>query len=663
MKTRFTITQKLIVGFGVLLFATLLNGMFIYSSLNKNQELNDKVITIYNPSSAKLQELESLINNSQMLVKNWVFIEKQSNTPDKKQLIKMHEVDFPKLKEEISAVSQNWDSISKRTIDSLFVIIEEKLFVDHKTVMKSLNSFESYDDFMVIVEVNPMVESGGSIIVTTKNILKSIRELKKTIDNKAKSVNIEMNKSFASFRSIIVSLSIIISLFILIISYLTIRSIVNPILQLKQFLLLMTKGILPKKKMLTNNDEIGDMADALKIYINNMHNTSAFAVEIGNGNYDSSFEALSAQDKLGNALLDMRKNLKEAEKKNQQRIEEDKIRNWITKGLADFGDILRQNSDNMEDLAKNIMTNLTDYLNVNQGAMYILNEIDDKNKFFEMKAAIAYNREKYLKVTFEEKEGLVGRCAFEKLPVYLKEIPQEYIKITSGLGTAEPNFLLLVPLIINEKVLGVIELASFNEIPQYQIDFILTLGENIASTISNVKGNEQTKHLLDESKLRSDELSSQEEELRQNMEELQATQEEAARREMEMENTIHAINNTLGTIEIDTNENIQLANDSILNIINIEPSNLIGKMFREIFAKSEELENEFAEIWTGLHAGESNTMITNFETETEELWLKHTFTPFKDDMGILNKVIDLVVDITERKELEKELEQLKKDCK
>ena len=649
MKTRFTITQKLIVGFGVLLFATLLNGMFIYSSLNKNQELNDNVINIYNPSSAKLQELESLINNSQMLVKNWVFIEKQSNTPDKKKLIKMHEKDYPKLKEEINNVSQNWDSISKHIIDSIFIVIENNLFEDHKKVIEKLNSFESYDDFMVIVEVSPMVESGGSIITTTKSLLNSIKNLKNTIDNKAKSVNVEMNKSFASFRFVIVLLSIIISLFIIIISFLTIRSIVNPILQLKQFLLLMTKGILPKKEMNTNNDEIGDMADALNLYINSMHNTSAFAVEIGKGNYESSFEALSTKDKLGNALLDMRNNLKEAEQKNQQRIEEDKIRNWITKGLADFGDILRQNSDNMKDLAKNIMTNLTDYLKVNQGAMYILNESEEYNVFFEMQAAIAYNREKSLKVKFEIKEGLVGRCAFEKLPVYLKEIPEDYIKITSGLGTAEPRHLLLVPLIINEKVLGIIELASFNEIPQYQIDFILTLGENIASTISNVRSNEQTKQLLNESKVRGDELSSQEEELRQNMEELQATQEEAARREQEMENTIHAINNTLGTIEIDISGNIQLANDNILDTINTDTNNLIGKSFQEVFASNKDLQKEFSKIWTELQSGISNTMTSNFETDSGEIWLKHTFTPFKDDMGVLNKVIDLIIDITEQK--------------
>lgn len=659
MKSRFTITQKLIVGFGVLLVATLLNGMFMYSSLNHNQQLNEKVINIYNPSLAKLQELESMVNNSQMLAKNWVFIEKQPNTPDKKKLENLHKIYFPRLKEEIKEVSKNWDTIPQHTIDSLFIVIEDRLFSAHKNIMQSLTSFESYDDFMVIIEVTPMVEEGGDVITTTSDLISSISLLKADIDNKAKAVNIEMNNSFSSFRTVIFLLVIIISLFVLAAGLLTIKSIVSPIKQLKQYLLLMTKGILPKEKLTTGNDEMGDMSDALILYMDNMHKTSSFAVEIGKGNYESKFEALSAHDTLGNALLGMRKNLKSSESNNIKRNEEEKIRSWITKGLADFGDILRQNSDNMDNLAKNIMTQLIDYLDVNQGAMYILNELDEQNKFFEMKAAIAYGREKFLKKNFELKEGLVGRCAYEKLPVYLKEIPDEYIQITSGLGTVEPRHLLLVPLIINEKVLGIIELASFNEIFTYQTDFILTLGENIASTISNVRGNEQTKYLLDESKMRGDELSSQEEELRQNMEELQATQEEAARREREMANTIDAINNTLATIEIDMHGNILSANDNMLKIIKLEAGNLVGNSFQEMFASSNTLQNEFVEIWSNLHAGERGTLVTNFMTDDGELWFQNTFTPFKNSIGDLDKVINLIVDITEQKELEKKLEETK----
>ncbi len=661
MKNRFTITQKLIVGFGILLFATLLNGLFIYSSLNKNQELNDKVITIYNPSSAKLQELLSLVNSSQMLIKNWVFIDKQPDTPDKKKLADLHNIDFPQLKDEIDNVSQQWDTISKQTIDSLLSVIENRLFKSHKTIMEKLNSFESYDDFMVLIEVNPMVEAGGEVIVTTNKLISAIAVLKEKIERESEAANNEMSRSFVHFKNIFSLLIIIISLFVLVVAFLTIRSIITPIKKLKYFLLTMTKGILPKEKLITNNDEIGDMGDALNLYIENMKKTSAFAVEIGKGKYESKFEALSEDDILGNALFNMRENLKKAETENKKRAEEDGIRNWVTTGLADFGDILRQNSDNMNKLAKSVMTKLIDYLKANQGAMYILNEIDDQSKFFEMKSAIAYGRDKFLKKDYELKEGLVGRCAFEKLPIYLKEIPEDYIRITSGLGTAEPNFLLLVPLIINDNVLGIIEMASFNDIHQYQIDFILTLGENIASTISNVRINEQTKHLLEESKMRGDELSAQEEELRQNMEELQTTQEEAARRETEMVNTIDAINNTLGTIEVDKHGNIASVNDNYLNKLKLEAGNLVGKSFQEVFANSNTLQNQFVEIWSNLHMGDSGSLISNYITPDAELWFKHTFTPFKNQKGELNKVIDLIVDITEQKNMEKELEESKID--
>jgi PAS domain S-box-containing protein len=658
MKARFTVTNKLVVGFGVLLFATVINGVFTYSTLNQSQELNEKILTIYNPSTTKLQELVSMINNSYMLTKNWVFIEKQSDTPDKVKLTEIHKTDFPKLKDEITRLSANWEPAFKHNVDSLINLVETNLFVQQKGIMEMLNSFESYDDFMVLVEVNPKVEEGGEITVITKQVLDELGQLKAQMDEQANSINLEMSDSFRWFQRFVLFTVFFVSIFVVLTGFLTTRSIVFPIQKLKEFLFTMTKGILPKEKMKTNNDEIGDMADALNLYIDNMRNTSEFAVEIGQGKYEAKFEALSEEDILGNALLEMRQNLKNAEETNNQRAKADEIRNWITKGLADFGDILRQNSDNMERLSKNVINHMIDYIGANQGAIYILNEHDETHPYFEMKAAVAYGREKFLKKNFELKEGLVGRCAFEKLPVYLKEIPEEYIKLTSGLGTAEPDFLLLVPLIINEQVLGVIELASFKEFEKYQIEFVESVGENIASTISNVRINEQTKYLLEESKVRGDELSAQEEELRQNMEELQATQEEAARREIEMMNTIAAINNTMGTIDIDKSGNIITVNDSFLNKIKVDAGSLIGKSFQEFFAPGNEPERQFVEIWSGLHLGESGSMITNYITQDGELWFRHTFTPFKNEKGELQKAIDLIIDITEQKTLEKELQSV-----
>ncbi len=656
MKARFTITNKLILGFGVLLFATLLNGIFTYSTLNESQELNNKILTVYNPSTAKLQDLTTMVNNSYMLIKNWVFIEKQLNTPDKKKLQAIHSKDFPALKTEINALANYWEPSLKTSIDSLLNTIETSLFVEQKKIMDLLNSFESYDDFMIIAETAPMVEEGGSITIEISSCLESLSKIKKIMDDKAKETTLEMSNSFWWFQRFILIAVLLITLFVIASALVTTRSIVFPILKLKDFLLTMAQGILPKEKLKTANDEIGDMSDAMNLYIENIRKTSEFGVEIGNGNYDSKFEALGPEDMLGNALLEMRANLKKSKELFEDLAKSDEIRNWITKGLADFGDILRQNSDNMDRLAKNVMNELIDYVGANQGAIYILNELDEKNKFFEMKSAIAYGREKFLKKNFEIKEGLVGRCAFEKLPVYLTELPDNYIQLTSGLGGAEPNYLLLVPLIIDENVMGVIEVASFKPIEKHQIEFITSLGQTIASTISNVRINEQTRYLLDESKMRGDELSAQEEELRQNMEELQATQEEAARREMEMMNTIDAINNTLGTIEIDRHGNISSINDNFLNRTHLNASILIGKSFQEFFAGNETLETAFSQIWSGLHAGESGTLVVNFITPDAELWFKHTFTPFKNKAGELNKVIDLVLDITTQRNLEKEVE-------
>ena len=140
------------------------------------------------------------------------------------------------------------------------------------------------------------------------------------------------------------------------------------------------------------------------------------------------------------------------------------------------------------------------------------------------------------------------------------------------------------------------------------------------------------------------------------MEELQATQEEAARREMEMMNTIDAINNTLGTIEIDRHGNITAINDNFLSKTNLNASALVGKSFQELFTGSEAFRKAYSEIWAGLNLGENGSLVLNYITPEAELWFKHTFTPFKNKFGELNKVIDLVLDITAQKNLEKEVE-------
>jgi PAS domain-containing protein len=254
-----------------------------------------------------------------------------------------------------------------------------------------------------------------------------------------------------------------------------------------------------------------------------------FVREIQKGNMD-----VTIGDKINNATLqtsltDMRNQMKKYSLSEKQR-------NWVNEGLAMFVQILRSGDDkDRQELADSIIKNLVTYLHANQGALYALNDDDPQNIFLEMEACYAYQRKKYLHKRIELGEGLVGQVVLEKSSLYLKEVPKDFIKITSGLGEALPRNVLLVPLKLEDKIYGVVELASFQLFEAYEIDFVERLGESIASSIAAVKSSERTKGLLKETQLQAEQLKSQEEEVRQNLEELSATQEAMQRAMKEVE--------------------------------------------------------------------------------------------------------------------------------
>ena len=115
----------------------------------------------------------------------------------------------------------------------------------------------------------------------------------------------------------------------------------------------------------------------------------------------------------------------------------------------------------------------------------------------------------------------MGRCAMEKELIYVTDLPSDYIKIRSGLGEDAPSSILLVPVLLDNQVLGVMELASLGEIPSFQIEFIRQLSDALATTLAKVKANLQNRRLFEQTKKQAEELASQENVFRQNMEQLQ----------------------------------------------------------------------------------------------------------------------------------------------
>jgi methyl-accepting chemotaxis protein len=337
----------------------------------------------------------------------------------------------------------------------------------------------------------------------------------------------DLDKQIKEIVFVILAVAIVILSIGVVISFYFSKQLTNAILLIQAKLKDLSHGLLVEKIQSRRRDEVGEMTQSMNSLVEGLRTYTSFAKEIGNGNLTQQFNPLSNDDVLGNELLAMRDNLKHA-------ADEKSIRDWVNEGLALLGEVLRRNNNDTQTLADEILKELVKYLKVNQGAIFIINE-DSNEECLELLASYAYNRKKMLQKKIALGEGLAGQCALERTTIHLREIPSTYISITSGLGHALPSTVIIVPLIQNDAVYGVIELASFNKFEEHEISFIEKVAESIASTISTVKVNERTRKLLEQSQQMSEELRAQEEELRQNQEELQATQEQMRRRQLELE--------------------------------------------------------------------------------------------------------------------------------
>ena len=212
----------------------------------------------------------------------------------------------------------------------------------------------------------------------------------------------------------------------------------------------------------------------------------------------------------------------------EENREEEKRRQWVDQGVSDVLDLLRH-GDGSESIYDTILSKVVKYVGANQGGLFIVNN-DQESPTIELQACYAYERKKYLTKTIQPGEGLLGQAYLEQAPVHLSAVPEDYIRITSGLGHALPKNLIIVPMVNNDKVAGLIEIASLSCYEDYHINFISRVAEAIGGFTISARTMEQTRILLEKSQHQTEELRATEEEMRQSMEELQATQEEMERR-------------------------------------------------------------------------------------------------------------------------------------
>jgi len=247
----------------------------------------------------------------------------------------------------------------------------------------------------------------------------------------------------------------------------------------------------------------------------------ATAVTQGDLTRSITVEAQGEVAELKDKINQMITNLRETTQRNEEQ-------DWLKTNLAKISGMMQGQRDLLA-VSRLIMSELTPTVSAQHGAFFLAEGNGDggeDNVELRLKASYGYKARKSVSNRFKFGEGLVGQSALERKTILITEAPQDYIKITSGLGEAAPVNIMVLPVIFEEQVLGVIELASFRPFSDVNQSFLEQLVETIGVVLNTIIANMRTEELLEQSQRLTRELQSQSEELQTQQEELQQTNEE-----------------------------------------------------------------------------------------------------------------------------------------
>ncbi|WP_038031361.1 PAS domain S-box protein [Thermonema rossianum] len=444
-----------------------------------------------------------------------------------------------------------------------------------------------------------------------------------------------------------------INLLVLLLAALFVRSrLVHPLQSLLRKAKSIERGdISGQATPMDDDNELSEIARAIERMERNILNTSSLIKALGRSHTATQVPYKQKIDMpvLAEAVESVQLRFTEVQ-------EEEEHRAWASQGLSVFVDILREyGNQDIQTLSYALISRLAEYVGAAQGALYVMEEDEnrrtgEKNIYAELKACYAYGRQKFIKSRVYPREGVLGQALADGETIYITDVPEGYSEIHSGLGGAEPRSILIVPLKLNELLVGALELASFHEFQPYQIEFIERIATNIASTINNVKANERTRLLLKRQEDVVNALRQQEEMLTQNMEELRATQEEMERNQAALAAQSFAIGSSLLNIEYDLYGSVLNANALACEVLGYSLAELKEKNHRQLVDTETAYSPEYEALWQALREGEAQKgEFKHVGKDGKEVWLQATFVPVPDQRGKVEKVLFLGFDITEEK--------------
>jgi PAS domain-containing protein/HAMP domain-containing protein len=599
---RLSLGQKVLLANLTTIFIFALTAAISIVTLQRSRETIRKSADAVNPSVETIDRFILMVSKAKMYITNWVFL--STNETDKEALKELHHFEFPALKEKVSRLKRTWDKPEQvAEIDSIVIRFDEMLVI-HRDIMDKFAEFGDYNDPNNIFYANEIIED--KVIPITYSLIDRLEILAKAKRAEKERYETQVTESLATLNTLIILLGVVSVITGLLASVFVFSSVSSPIKYVNNVAQELSLGGIPKDyEKEFGNDEIGDMAKSMKKLVNGLKATSAFAESIGQGVYAQDYQPLSSHDILGNALINMRNNLERVAK-------EDQVRVWSTEGVTLFSDIMRANYNSINRFAEEVIINLVKYVKANQGGIFIIDEdaaISDE-PVMTLQGCYAWDKQRYLDKKIYKGEGLAGQVWQGNTTLYFTDIPNNYVDITSGLGKANPTSILIVPLQLNNAVFGVIEIAFFRTLQEHEIIFVERIAENFASTLSIVRTNEKTQHLLEDSQILTEQLRSQEEEMRQNVEELQTTQEEMRRTQKDVENKEAVMNALNLIIETDHNFIVQRANQNVDKFLGYHISEVLGQPLAKFF----DAQIEFILMSRILEGGKTYNKLVNLVT-------------------------------------------------
>jgi len=529
-------------------------GYIAIDNLDKQQEaisILDKNIFIQNG----INEIKGLMLEDLKLADNLLNKETENELD---QIIDRHQQIINQIKDTINKleiieleivtrVSDSWNNYSNSVLP---------LYKDLQSYKSKEIIFLNLPDTIVKYQSrikNNLIDVRSSIYTNTENVLAKLTGIEREIKAQLGDSIVEYKATTEEKKWSLLAINVIAIAVSLVLFILFIKFVFRAIDKIKNNVSKLAIGDIPEQLQINAKDEFGEISDMINIFVENVKNIALYLDRVGDGDVNIEYKPLSEKDHLGKAFLKMNDNLKKTQEAANKMREQEALQNWATVGVAKFGEILRRQTNDNHELAYNIIKALIEYLDANQGGLFILND-EERDPYLELMATYAYGRRKFKQRTLQIGEGLVGTCALEAQTIHMTNIPKDYIEIESYLGHANPKSLLLVPLKLDDKIFGIIEIASFNEFNPHEIKFIEDLAETIASTLATAKINAKTAELLEKSREQSEALLSQEEEMRQNLEELQSTQEEADRRERMLQEELDSAKKEIEDMRFELNE-------------------------------------------------------------------------------------------------------------